>query len=210
MSQLSWTVGDSFRDFLYKNSLEGKRIHLSNEPDLTPRQISQQLVYDGSIDIPDAFHRIHHGKPKGLWYGFGDAWIKYSMSEYVFGLHPYVYEITINPSSILFLHNRAEELEFEEEYGDMETTKPQKHISSKELIDREHPIIQKSAFFNGQDWSYYRPWIIKWEEVAKRYSGIEIDDPKKMGGRWTREWSVPSGCIWNPSAITSINLIKKV
>jgi hypothetical protein len=53
-------------------------------------------------------------------------------------------------------------------------------------------------------------YYINWNEVSKKYSGIEIS-PYIWEGRmkflWYYGWDVASGCIWKKDAIIGINMI---
>lgn len=56
-------------------------------------------------------------------------------------------------------------------------------------------------------------WIIQWAEVAKRYQGIIIA-PYQWSRRfelsWYYGWDCASGCIWDASAIDSVELLLEV
>lgn len=59
--------------------------------------------------------------------------------------------------------------------------------------------------------NYHGFIIIDWRKVAQQYSGIEINpylrkDSRKLN--WYYTWDVPSGCIWNQDAITSIKKVE--
>jgi hypothetical protein len=52
--------------------------------------------------------------------------------------------------------------------------------------------------------------LIDWKKVAKEYSGIEICPyigEQRLKFSWYYPWDVASGCVWDNSAVKSINLV---
>jgi hypothetical protein len=44
-----------------------------------------------------------------------------------------------------------------------------------------------------------------WKSVSEGWSGIEIMTPELVyRSQWSYSWNVPSGCIWTPSVVKSI------
>jgi hypothetical protein len=52
---------------------------------------------------------------------------------------------------------------------------------------------------------------INWNEVAKKYNGIEIMNPRHFGNMgklfWLYPWDVSSGCVWNSGGISKIQKV---
>ena len=80
----------------------------------------------------------------------------------------------------------------------------------------ENKLIQLSTYsdiINFTEKFFDRePGFIKWKDVAKKYSGIEINPyvhPSKYNVTWYYGWDVASGCIWKEDAIKSFEEIVK-
>lgn len=56
-------------------------------------------------------------KPRGLWYACGTEWIDFVNREYKYGKGDYLYEITLNPSRMLFIDDPLDFMKFEKAYG---------------------------------------------------------------------------------------------
>lgn len=124
-------------------------------------------------------------KPTGLWYSCGTEWIKWAKAEQFDTPSDYVYQIQVNYSRILKLSSPQDLENFTEEYG------------TDILPDRD------------EDDDSFR--YIDWPKVAQKYSGIEICPyvyEKRLTLLWYYGWDVASGCIWDPKAITKIDLIQ--
>lgn len=124
-------------------------------------------------------------KPSGLWYGFGASWLDWVRSEMPEWEKDYskIFVIEINEGSVLKMSTFEELLEFTNKYS------PSKNI----------PIFKMN--------------LIDWSEVAKDYSGIEINPyifRARMNEKtnWYYTWDVASGCIWDRNAIKSITELK--
>jgi hypothetical protein len=65
-----------------------KRLHVSREP---------------IVDLKSHYGQGKDYKPKGLWYACGTEWLDFVNREFRSGKGDYLYEITINPSRILFI-----------------------------------------------------------------------------------------------------------
>lgn len=153
-----------------------ERIHISND------EITQiKKVEQGSSVF---------GKPKGLWYGFGDSWIYFSKtgfsddSYHSFKTKKFGYKIYPNLSRIVILKTEDDVYNFVNKYL---SNLPDNH---------------------GE-------YNINWQAVARDYSGIEIPTYDELGMRnwhennkklfwWLYPWDVPSGCIWSPDGVAKI------
>jgi hypothetical protein len=121
-------------------------------------------------------------KPAGFWWATGTSWLRFCASNYQQKLHPVHYAVELVPAAnIVRLASTAEVADFVREYGG----------------DPEY-----------DGWSPV-PGIrrVRWAEVARLYQGIEIDDPRahaRNEDRWLEYWDVPSGCVWDASAVQSL------
>ena len=148
---------------------EGKRYSVSSTPISTVR--------DTSADQEVAW------KPKGLWYGCGDAWVDWLESEMPEWLDRvlFVYEVIPNMSRVIELNTVDEIREFDEQFGQ---------------VDRYSR--------RGTDY-------VRWPAVARFADGIEICPyqwrlrDSEVG--WYATWDVASGCIWRPSGVKELRLI---
>ena len=116
-------------------------------------------------------------KPRGLWYGIGKEWIKWVREEMPNWEENKIFKIEIT-DSVLILDDLKKIREFEKEYGVKES-----HLGD-DVVNR-----------------------IKWSEVAKKWSGVELLYPHGILGEWRHDWDVRSGCIWNKSGLKSIKKI---
>ena len=151
-----------------------KRIHLSS------KEITE--VYD-----TDNSSRTNDEKPLGLWYGFSEAWVKFSKQEFGsdnihhFSNIKFAYDVKVINTNIIVL---------------------------KDIHDVSN--FTKSFASKGGT-SYTR---IDWSKVSKEYSGIEIPTYKEEGMywysnkspnyNWLSAWDVASGCIWNKEAVRKL------
>lgn len=123
-------------------------------------------------------------KPRGFWYGFGSSWLDWVRSEMPDWETNYVHLVKVNDSKILKISTFDELSAFTEEFG-----------------------------VESEDASYMRTPYINWPEVAKLYSGIEINPYIIQGRRkfdWYYPWDVASGCVWGEDSIVSIELLDEV
>lgn len=118
-------------------------------------------------------------KPKGLWYGVGDSWLRWIKSEMPNWDHDNVYRLDIDESKMKIIRTYEELLAFDNEYG----------------VNNQG----RSFFDNGR--------MIDWVKVAKDFRGIEIA-PYIPEGRyelqWYNSWDVASGCIWSNDIINKV------
>lgn len=115
-------------------------------------------------------------KPQGLWYGFGNAWIKWVRSEMPEWEGNYLYEVDLGGSNILVLKTVGDMISFYKRFSGG----------------------KKKGYMSGFGGAYDIP--IQWDNVSKKYDGIEI--PKyfnslRMVMTWYYGWDIASGCIWN-------------
>lgn len=122
-------------------------------------------------------------KPNGFWYGFGSSWLDWVRSEMPNWETDFVHLVKVNESKILKISTFEELLAFTEKFG----------VESDYVFGGSHP--------KGK---------INWPEVAKIYSGIEINPyiyKARMKFMWYYPWDVASGCVWGEDGIVSIELL---
>ena len=139
-----------------------RRFHLSPEWNLKFRNVTHQRVDD---------------KPRGFWYAVGDECIHYlkrTSNNYV---EEYLYELQINPNSVLILNTEEKVLNFTKQYS----------ISKYgfEASDINWPKVAEN--FSGIEISPF------FRDLSKNLS-------------WYSTWGIASGCIWNQNGLKSIEL----
>lgn len=107
--------------------------------------------------------------------------------------YSFLYELLIDKSKLLIINNTNDLLNFINEYS----------------------IANSSIKFDNR----YEYKKINWYILAKKYSGIEFSNYRKLYllnknelntlSLWYDEIDVLSGCIWNKNALISINLIQE-
>ena len=116
-----------------------------------------------------------HNKPAGSWYSLGEYWAKWMRSEQPdwFASYDKIYMLDLDYSKILRINNGQKMKDFQNKYG-------------------EQPYKSYNDF----------SMMIDWKRVAEDYAGIEIIPMIWENSKnWYRTWDIPSGCIWDSSAI---------
>lgn len=166
----------------YLKNKKAKRLHLTSTF-LDLNDIYKQLQFAGH-------------KPSGIWYGLSDSWIKWCISEQYGGIHENIYELKLDESQILKIGNLDEFKSFEDEF----------------IYKPEHLRFPAAFVANKFATDTMNRWLssIDFEKVAELYSGIEIAPyqwEKRLDSKWYYGWDCASGCIWNPDAIKTLNLL---
>ena len=130
--------------------------------------------------------RKHFFKPIGLWACKSNEWLEWCLAE-KFRLDKLKYKaiLDIDMSNVLIIDNVHDLEHFQSEYAYSQS-------DAKILI--------------APDWS----------KCAKEYAGIWVDNYYFLKSNklhepeydWLNTWDVPSGCIWDMSAIKSIDFKK--
>jgi hypothetical protein len=119
------------------------------------------------------------GKPNGLWYSIGSHWLDFVQQEFQTPWRSYKTAIAmeVNKTEVLCINTKEDIEKFEGEYG----------------ITEER--------FNLS--------LIDWEAVAQKYKGIELSSYSRNFDEisWYNTWDMPSGCVWDTTAITSQRVI---
>ena len=140
-------------------------------------------------------------KPTGIWYGLGDSWIQWCMSEASGWLSPYIYDFVLDEDKILKVTNIEEFEKFEEEHQAI-------RAEFKLLMDHMPKIRDAHGDGFGRRMSRFFDQI-DWPKLATMYSGVEIAPyiwKKRLESMWYYPWDCASGCIWNRSAVKELRL----
>lgn len=130
--------------------------------------------------------RSHYDKPRGFWFtdDSEDCWASWCRAEnFCLEALTFKHEVKLDESKLLILRT-GEELD---------------------------QFLQDFTIYHSWH-SSYTDRCINWPEVAKQYAGIIIT-PYQWSHRlshdsnWYYGWDCASGCVWDASAILSINLI---
>lgn len=123
-------------------------------------------------------------KPLGLWYSIGDSWIEWCRSEMPDWVKPHNFILDLDMSRVLLIASKSDIVDFQRRYG-ASVGVPGVHLM--------------------------RP---DWRRVAKDYCGIEVNPYFRdlsftcADYLWYYGWDVPSGCVWDKSAVKSVKLMK--
>jgi hypothetical protein len=167
-----------------KNLPKNKRIVVSayREPPI-PMPIK-------NLDVQE--DRWHGRKPiGGLWYAFGNDWIRFTESNMPKKLFMFIHEINVNTSKIAMLQSKKEVKDLEIKYG---WTGESDKQSGGQLSKYKGEKYPKNLWIN-------------WQDVIKDYDGIEITGDALHRNNWQEYWDVPSGCIWNQNALKDSKLL---
>lgn len=124
-------------------------------------------------------------KPEGFWYSCNDEWLKWVRVQMPKWEGKRNYKIELDYTNIITIRNYTQLKAFHKKYA--------------------------APMYSGDPLNGY----INWREVANAYKGIEIC-PYLYKARFDREirwyysWDVASGCIWDASAVKSIELMAPI
>lgn len=193
----------------YLRGRKPRRLHMTNRKNLT---LGRFTNYEQPVEH----------KPKGLWYGIGDSWIQWCMSESSGWLGTHIYEVILDESKILKITNIAEFEAFEDAHHDQPPWKKEiRAIKDAEFEQRmkDAGIEYTSAgpqldpfdhFFGGRGLRFHD--YMNYGKVAEKYGGIEITPylwEKRLNSMWYYGWDCASGCVWDRSAVTGIRLFAR-
>jgi hypothetical protein len=147
---------------------------------LKPGQRVSMSPYPDEVDSGDAYLTVSDKPTGGIWYGCGNSWINWMTSEMPHLAHPYVHEITVDVSRVYSLKSQEDYEAFTKTFG----------------------------YNKKWDWGG-TSHAIDWREVAKTYAGLECCAWYDKVG-WLRAWDVPSGVVWDTSAILKHKLIAQM
>jgi hypothetical protein len=151
-----------------------ERIHSTRRPLVKLHAKSQH---------PPGMRESGVGKPVGLWYGIGPAWVDWCTDEMPAWIEPpmHHYRLTLDLTRVLRLRTADAIRQFGREYN-APPSWARGRITSTMFID--------------------------WPRVAQQWGGIEIA-PYQWDCRlddqtfWYYGWDVASGCVWDPTVVRS-------
>lgn len=140
------------------------------------------------IDIEHQISKAR-GKPYGLWYSFGDSWIKWLTDNYKdlhsderdwtakrMSRYTHIYQLNLRRKFIYQIRTARDFDRFTKKYGN-------------KLKDK-----------------------IRWKEVhIDGWLGIEVSyiSCRDKSTSWYDGWDCSSGCIWDNAAVKNVTLLKK-
>ena len=145
---------------------------------------NHNTVFVDSRDVIEKYRNAQQGcsdKPKGIWYAFGDTWLKWVKDECpeIIGYYPVRYEVDITSCNVLKIDSLERLVAFTMEFQDI------------------HSFGSNPCGVEKVDWKF----------VAECYDGIEINPVPGLsygldkGVLWLASWDFASGCIWNVDKI---------
>ena len=160
---------DEVSDELYakiRNDYHNDRIIVSKDDSL-------------SFDVNTIGQQELRRKPKGLWYGIGDNWIKWIKSGMPNWDHKNVYRLNIDDSKMKVIRTYDELIAFDKEYGTNETYNGDRMIDWGKVANKYRGIEIAPFIFEGH-----------------------------MNIEWYYGWDVASGCIWDVSCIKNVKKLQ--
>ena len=116
-------------------------------------------------------------KPKGLWYGFGDSWIRWVRNEMPEWEKPHLNTVTIDQTNVLKI-----------DIGNIHSF--QKTYRFHDNIDWRIDWDKVSKYYKGVE-------IPNYDSLR----GLRYDSDFL----WLYGWDVSSGCIWDTSAVITVD-----
>jgi hypothetical protein len=128
--------------------------------------------------VPDHQQSSRPGKkPRGFWLSVGDSWAEWNLA------------------------NRH----------DLEGLR----IAHRVVLEQDARILElcerPDAIEFVRKYGFHDEEVVEWARVARAYQGIIVHNPKCFEHDfltgWPRGWSCSSGCVWDASAVRSIDVI---
>jgi hypothetical protein len=140
--------------------------------------VSQDRI-ESIRSVPSSKQPESDWKPNGFWFGVRDSWIDWMEGEAPHWKGDNLYSLDIDESKCLVIETNEQFLEFSKKYR------------------------TKGNIGN----------VINWKEVAQDHSGIVIKkyfDEYRMDTThaWYYTWDAASGCVWDNTAISSVEQVQ--
>ena len=144
------------------------------------RSHNTKNIFNKFEDVPVSSQKVS-GKPKGFWYGCDGEWERWAKRDLPGHLGEHNYNVRVDLSKMIVIRDYQSLMSFEKKYG--------------------VNVLDKVPGFEDMVDIY-----IDWPRVATEYSGIEIAPhiSKAKMRDWYSGWDVASGCIWEKSALKSV------
>jgi hypothetical protein len=141
-------------------------------------------TFSKKIDYTKIYAQNDEFKPNGLWYSLNGEWEKWCEENELDWVKPINIHINIDETKLLILKSFPEITNFISQY--------------------------KYEICAGL-------WYINWKLISENYSGIEIQNYNEIKNQFYRSWYFPfqswfygwdvsSGCIWDLSIITELDI----
>ena len=153
----------------------------------------------------------HYGRKPigGLWYGIGSGWLDFAYNNVPTMIHMFIHELILDTNKIAIINSKASNDNFEKRYGfefylTRDGKRGKKHLIK--LNDKEK--TQSDLFSLGQSAAVFPPeTLMNWPDVEKEYFGVEISGGGLKSYQWQETWDLPSGVVWNQSAVKNTRLL---
>ena len=164
---------ENWRKFLIKEQSELWGHHITPEQ----KVFISKTPYTEFRNVKQEKPRHPMIKPQGLWYGCGDAWVKWVRSEMPEWLEAsnYLYEVKTD-GKVLKVSNDEGFKKLESDYG----------FSSSMGTAIDWELIQKEGYGGIEICPYNWGW---------------------RSQNWYYGWDVASGCVWDSSSIQDVVLL---
>jgi hypothetical protein len=129
-----------------------------------------------------------------MWYAFGSEWIQFAHSSMPLMLYMFIHEIILDTKRIAIINSKESLNTFEKNYG-----------FNFHYNQNGEKVIKK---YDGENTSYSSSEVlINWPDVVKDFDGVEVYGKGLTRNDWQEYWDIPSGCVWNQSAIKDSRLL---
>ena len=147
----------------------------------------------------------HYGRKPigGLWYGIGSNWLDFAYNNVPTMIHMFIHELILDTNKIAIINSKAANDNFEKRYGfEFYITDDGKKGKKNfiKLNDKEKTISDPFDKIHPET-------LMNWPDVEKEYFGVEISGGGLKSHQWQEYWDLPSGVIWNQSAVKNTRLL---
>ena len=160
----------------------------------------------GDFDPKQLYETATEWKPAGLWYGFGASWTKWLIDEDMSMGESYtkVWNLQVDASKLALMDSMKKIEDFTRQYGKRLPGTPAYGDSLHNLIDWKSAASGTKTYGRGDD-------TMTVQDAFTPYSGIEFN-PYPIGKArdkfmWYSGIDMPSGCVWDLSAIMKHDLV---
>ena len=147
------------------------------------RTHNSKRLFNKFEDVPVSSQKVG-GKPKGFWYGCDGSWERWAKQEMPKFLGKHNYKVQVDLSKMIVIRDYPQLIFFEKKYG----------VNVLDKVPGYEDMVDV---------------YIDWPRVVKEYSGIEIAPyiSKARERDWYFGWDVASGCVWEKSALKSVEKV---
>lgn len=172
---------------MFNKWLEENKSQLSQLIDFVGKVATNDYVYVGNRKPEVSAVKLGiDTKPQGgcVWYAMGTEWPHYMMHNSPEWPCRYIYRIIPNLSQMYVIDSKEKLDQFDVNFGGRNI----KYSRDSRLIDWN----KASQFFSGLD-------MTKWYQKTRNFP--------QEADHWRDHWDIPSGAIWNGSALSGIQLL---